>query len=278
LVADAYGWRMAFIVCGLPGVLFAIVAAFTLIEPRVKKAVSDLQTAAAPKVTYRQALKTLASKKTFGLVAAGAAVKAFIGYGHAPFTASFFYRNHTEEIATLAAMFGLKSGGFLGLALGLVGGIGGVIGTYIGGQMADHYAKKDIRGWMVVPAIAALVGIPIYLVAINMDSALMAMPLFVVTAALGSLWYGPIYATAQSIAPVNTRATASAVMLFVINLIGLGLGPLAVGLMSDGVSVGFNLGSAEGVRWALMISMGFNVIAAGCFWAARKTIAADMES
>ena len=278
LVADAYGWRMAFIVCGLPGVLFAIVAAFTLIEPRVKKAVSDLQTAAAPKVTYRQALKTLASKKTFGLVAAGAAVKAFIGYGHAPFTASFFYRNHTEEIATLAAMFGLKSGGFLGLALGLVGGIGGVIGTYIGGQMADHYAKKDIRGWMVVPAIAALVGIPIYLYALNMDSALLAMPLFVVTAALGSLWYGPIYATAQSIAPVNTRATASAVMLFVINLIGLGLGPLAVGLMSDGVSVGFNLGSAEGVRWALMISMGFNVIAAGCFWAARKTIAADMES
>ena len=84
--------------------------------------------------------------------------------------------------------------------------------------------------------------------------------------------------TAQSIAPVNTRATASAVMLFVINLIGLGLGPLVVGLMSDGFAVGFNLGTAEGVRWALMISMGFNIIAAGCFWAARKTIAADMES
>jgi MFS family permease len=278
LVADAYGWRMAFIVCGLPGVLFAIIAAFTLIEPRIKKAVTAVQAAAAPKVTYRQALKTLANKKTFGLVAGGAAVKAFIGYGHAPFTASFFYRNHTEEIASLAAMFGLKSGGFLGLSLGLVGGIGGVIGTYIGGQLADHYAKKDLRGWMVIPAVAALINIPIYLLAINMHSAVLALSIFVITSALGSLWYGPIYATAQSIAPVNTRATASAVMLFVINLIGLGLGPLVVGLMSDGFAVGFNLGTAEGVRWALMISMGFNIIAAGCFWAARKTIAGDMES
>jgi MFS family permease len=278
LVADAYGWRMAFIVCGLPGVLFAIIAAFTLIEPRIKKAVSAVQAAAAPKVTYRQALKTLANKKTFGLVAGGAAVKAFIGYGHAPFTASFFYRNHTEEIASLAAMFGLKSGGFLGLSLGLVGGIGGVIGTYIGGQLADHYAKKDLRGWMVIPAVAALINIPLYLLAINMHSAVLALSIFVITSALGSLWYGPIYATAQSIAPVNTRATASAVMLFVINLIGLGLGPLVVGLMSDGFAVGFNLGTAEGVRWALMISMGFNIIAAACFWAARKTIAGDMES
>lgn len=278
LVADAYGWRMAFIVCGLPGVLFAIIAAFTLIEPRIKKAVTAVQAAAAPKVTYRQALKTLASKKTFGFVASAAAVKAFIGYGHAPFTASFFYRNHTEEIAALAAMFGLKSGGFLGLALGLVGGIGGVIGTYIGGQLADHYAKKDLRGWMVVPAVAALINIPLYLIAINLGSAVMALTIFIFTAALGSLWYGPVYATAQSIAPVNTRATASAVMLFVINLIGLGLGPLVVGLMSDGFAVGFNLGSAEGVRWALIISMGFNLIAAACFWAARKTIEADMES
>jgi len=278
LVADAYGWRMAFIVCGLPGVLFALIAAFTLIEPRLKKVVAAVQAATAPKVTYRQALKTLASKKTFGLVATAAAVKAFIGYGHAPFTASFFYRNHTEEIASLAAMFGLKSGGFLGLALGLVGGIGGVIGTYIGGQLADHYAKKDLRGWMVVPAVAALINIPIFLFAINLHSAVLTLSIFIVTAAFGSLWYGPVYATAQSIAPVDTRATASAVMLFVINLIGLGLGPLVVGLMSDGFSVGFNLGTAEGVRWALIISMGFNLIAAGCFWAARKTIAGDMES
>lgn len=278
LVADAYGWRMAFIVCGAPGVLFAVIAAFTLIEPRLKKAVASVKAATQPRVTYRQALKTLARKKTFGFVATAAAVKAFIGYGHAPFTASFFYRNHTEEITALATMFGLKSGGFLGLALGLVGGIGGVIGTYVGGQLADHFAKKDLRGWMVVPAIAALINIPIFLLAINLQSAVLALAIFIVTAAFGSLWYGPVYATAQSIAPVNSRATASAVMLFVINLIGLGLGPLAVGLMSDVFAFQFDLGSAEGVRWALMISMGFNLIAAGCFWAARRTIKADMES
>jgi MFS family permease len=278
LVADAYGWRMAFIVCGAPGVLFALIAAFTLIEPRVKKAVAAVKVAAAPKVTYREALTTLASKRTFRLVAIAAAVKAFIGYGHAPFTASFFFRNHTEEVAALAADFGLKSGGFLGLALGISTGLGGALGAFLGGQIADRFGKRDIRAWMSVPAIAALVNIPIYMLAMMSGSAVVVLSVFALNAVLASLWYGPVYATAQSIAPVRTRATASAVMLFVINLIGLGLGPLVVGAMSDLFAHQLDLGAAEGVRWALIVSSSFGLIAFGCFWAARRSIAADMES
>ena len=79
---------------------------------------------------------------------------AFIGYGQAPFTASFFFRNHTAELASLAGQFGLKSAGFLGLSLGLIGGTAGVAGAWLGGVIADRYGAKDIRAYVAAPAVA----------------------------------------------------------------------------------------------------------------------------
>lgn len=278
VVADAWGWRAAFIVCGLPGLILAAIVALTLVEPRAKRVVADVKAAGARTgVTFKEALAVLAKKRTFWLVAFAAAVKAFIGYGHAPFTASFFFRNHTEEIARLASMFGLQSAGFLGLALGIVGGIAGAFGAFIGGQIADKYGGRDLRAYVSVPAIAALATIPIYITAITLPTAVGAMCLLAINAVLGTLWYGPVYATAQSIAPANMRATASAILLFIINLVGLGLGPLLVGLLSDVLAIQGGMGKAEGVRWALIISAMVGLLAAAFFWMARKTIRTEME-
>jgi MFS family permease len=90
---------------------------------------------------------------------------------------------------------------------------------------------------------------------------------------LGTICYGPVYCTAQSIVPPHMRATTAAILLFIINLIGLGLGPLAVGLLSDWFNHG--LGSAQGVRWALIVSTLFGLVAFAFFWIARKTIRED---
>jgi MFS family permease len=278
IVADEYGWRMAFIVCGLPGLVLAVIVALTLVEPRLKQAATAVKAAASKGgATFSEALKVLATKRTFWFVAFAAAVKAFIGYGHAPFTASFFFRNHTEEIAQTAAFFGLQSAGFLGLALGLVGGFGGVVGAYIGGQIADRFGAKDLRAYVSVPAIASLITIPIYVLAINLPEAKLAVGLLAINAVLGTLWYGPVYATAQSIVPPHMRATASAILLFIINLIGLGLGPLIVGAASDVFAIQFGMGKAEGIRWALMSSALFGFAAAAFFWLARKTIRTEFE-
>lgn len=280
IVADAFGWRWAFVVCGVPGVILAVVAALTLIEPRVRRTVSDLKSRAAAAhvgATFQQALKALAKKRTFWLVAFAAAIKAFIGYGHAPFTASFFYRNHTEEIAGLAAGFGLQSGGFLGLSLGLVAGVGGAFGAYMGGVIADKYGGRDYRAYVSVPAIASLITIPIYIFAVTLPFASFAILTLTLNAILGTLWYGPVYATAQSIVPPHMRATASAVLLFVINLVGLGLGPLAVGALSDVFAIHGGLGEAEGIRWALIVSALAGVASFLLFWMARKTIREEME-
>ena len=277
LVADAYGWRVAFMVAGAPGLLFALVAIFTLIEPR-RQLAADLAARAVNQISFAAALAVLATKKTFWLVAFAASIKAFVGYGHAPFTASFFFRNHGVELAQTAALFGLKSAGFLGLALGLIGGTAGVIGAWLGGVLADKLGAKDLRAYVVVPAIASVITIPFFIVAVSLDSAVAAGLLLVVPALLGTLWYGPVYATAQSIVDPAMRATASAVLLFIINLVGLGLGPLAVGALSDLLAGPMGLGEAQGVRWALIVSSLFGLIAFVLFWLARKTIREDMVS
>lgn len=277
LVADAYGWRAAFLVAGAPGIIFALLCWFTLKEPRKLIAQHSIAIQST-QVTFGETLKYLATKKTFWLIALGAAIKAFIGYGHAPFTASFFLRVHGEEVKALAENFGLQSIGFLGLALGLMGGTAGAISAYLGGQIADKYAKTDLRGYVVVPAFASLLAVPIYIIAVSVPSASLALWILVINGLLGSLWYGPVYAIGQSIVPPHMRATTSAILLFTINLIGLGLGPLAVGILSDVMANGFGLGSAEGVRWALMISTCFGIVAFILFWIARKTIREEMVS
>ncbi|EJL36271.1 sugar phosphate permease [Caulobacter sp. AP07] len=275
LVADAYGWRVAFMVAGAPGVLFALVAAFTLVEPR-RQLAADLAARAHSKISFGAALAVLAAKKTFWLVAFAASIKAFIGYGQAPFIASFFFRVHGADVAALAASFGLKSAGFLGLALGLIGGTAGVIGAWLGGVLADRLGARDLRAYVTVPAVASLVAIPFYILAVSVAAPMPAIAVLTIPVLLGTLWYGPVYATAQSIVDPAMRATASAVLLLIINLIGLGLGPVAVGALSDLLAGPGGLGEAQGVRWALILSTLFGLVAFALFWRARKTIREEM--
>lgn len=277
LVADAYGWRAAFLVAGLPGIIFALLTWFTLKEPRKLLGIQS-EKIMSVQASFGETMKHLLTKKTFWLIAVAAAIKAFIGYGHGPFTASFFMRVHTEEIAGLASMFGLKSIGFLGLALGIMGGVAGTISSIVGGMVADRYAKTDLRGYVTVPAIASVLAIPVYCIAVSVPSASVALWILVINGLMGSLWYGPVYAIGQSIVPPHMRATTAAILLFIINLIGLGLGPLAVGFLSDYMANGVGLGSAQGVRWALMISSFAGLVAFGLFWTGRKTIREEMES
>lgn len=306
LIADAYGWRAAFLVAGAPGLLLAFLTIFTLPEPR-KKLTAIMAAKATASVPLRAAMLVLISKKTFWLIAFAAAIKAFIGYGHAPFTASFFFRSHAGHIADLSAWItsvtGLSIGpiGTVGVALSVVSGVSGVLGVWLGGVIADKLGARDLRAYVVVPAIASLITIPIFITAVSVPNATGALILLALPAIIGSLWYGPVYATAQSIVQPQMRATCAAVLLFIINLVGLGLGPLFVGIVSDLWAGGIlqqsgltaadcgkamleankaacGVAQAEGLRWALIISMGFNVLAFALFWMARKTIREEMVS
>lgn len=283
LIADAFGWRVAFLIVGLPGILLAMVVVATLVEPRLRKAAAAVRAATEAGAAQRDAtsfgdvMRVLRGKRTFWYMAFAVSIVAFIGYGHAPFGASFFLRVHGEEIGVLAARFGLGPIGFVGLSLGLILGIAAGAGVFLGGIIADRFGARDLRFYMTIPGIAVLISVPIYSIALLMPSFLPILPLLAVNSILVSLWQGPVYATVQNVAPTHMRATAASIFLFIANLIGLGLGPLAVGLASDILAGPFGLGSAEGVRWALIGSQFLAIPAFVCFWLARRTIREEME-
>ena len=277
LIADAYGWRTAFLFAGLPGLLMAVVAWTTLREPR-RQLHTDMAALKASRPDFRTAMAEIRGKRSFWLIAFAAAIKAFIGYGAASFLAPFFFRNHGAELAQIAGGFGLGVTGFLGVALGIVLGLTGAVGTWMGGWLADKYGARDLRAYVSIPAISTLLGIPFYIAGLLVDSAVLALILFAFPPILNTLWYGPGYAAVQGLVQPQTRATATAVLLFIINLIGLGLGPLGVGAVSDFISGPMGLGSAEGVRWSLMIFIMFGAVASGLFWLARSSIREEMVS
>jgi MFS family permease len=251
--------------------------ALTVKEPRAQPAANT--PGAAPAIAdFGDVLRALSNKPTFWLAAASAGFLAFVGYGHLFFIQSFFLRSHGPEIAALAAPFGLKAKGFLGIATGLMIGGGGFVGTLLGGAIADHAATRDRRRHMSVPALASLAALPVLVLIFTLPSAPVAIALIFVVNALGTLWYGPFYSTAQSVVAQRHRATAAALLLLVLNLIGLGLGPPFVGALSDFLATREQLGAAEGLRWSMIITAFVSLISVALLLAARHTVRRDVVS
>ena len=281
LVADAYGWRAAFMVAGLPGLALAALIGLTVKEPRPRAAPGPAAVAQSLVQPFRDLADTvtaLRDKPSFWFAALATGFSAFVGYGLLFFNASFFLRCHGAELAQLAGHFGLKSQGLLGLALGLVTGIGGFTGTVIGGWIADRASTRDRRVFASVPAVAALIAVPAVFVIYLVPGVLPALALLLIPNVALTIWYGAVYSTAQSVVAPRRRATAAALLLLILNLIGLGLGPTFLGFLSDLLANAGHLGKAEGLRWAIIVTGCFNLLSAGFFWMARRTVREDVVS
>jgi MFS family permease len=280
-MSDYFGWRQAFMVAAVPGLVLAVVAAFTLKEPRDRLAAAAKaagETTTAVLATFSETLRYLLARRAFWFMAWGAGIRSFLGYGHAAFAPSFFYRCHGPEIAALAHHFHLKPQTFVGISLGVIGGVGGTLGSWVGGQIADRWGARDLRVYGSVPAGAVLISVPVAVVLYTTPSAALGLSLIVVTTFVGALWYGPIYASAQGMVPQRMRAMSASIMLFVINFLGLVLGALAIGALSDLLNKAAHLGPAEGVRWALILSTLAGSVSALLFWFARMNVREEMVS
>ena len=166
----------------------------------------------------------------------------------------------------------------MGLALGLMSGVFGTFSSWAGGYIADRFGGKDFRAYGSVPAVASLIVVPFYFLVYLADSAVTALLLMIPLHLMGSLWYGPVYASGQSLVPPNMRATSASILIFIINMVGLGGGALVVGALSDWFNLGWGMGKSDGIRWALITSGCFGVIAAGLFTMARRRIREEMVS
>ncbi len=272
LVADAYGWRTAFLVAGIPGVVLAPFLLLVLREPR--KAHAALLRTAPPGALAT--VRTLLAVRTYRLIVIATALQAAVGYGFGPFIASFFIRNHGPEIVAMATQAGMGVSGFLGLTLGLSTGLAGAAGVWLGGLLADRFGRSDVRAYVTIPAFASLAALPCYAVIFSIDSGALALAGLALPNMLGAMWMGPVHSTQQSVSPPEIRGGATALFLLVLNLVGVGLGPLFVGTASDAISWQFDQDSGRSLRAALILTSLVAPFSAFLFWRARSSIGRDM--
>jgi predicted MFS family arabinose efflux permease len=275
VVADAFGWRTAFVLAGAPGILAAILVFVVLPEPRSK--LQQLSQRAQQKSAFGETLKCLLSKPAFVFSALAGTTIAFTSYSHQAFAPAYFFRVHGEELATLSAQFGLQPMSFLGLAFGLIVGVGGSCGLWLGGKLADSMAKTNRGNYCLVPAVALVIFFPVQVAAFLAPSLIWSLIAFIPANFLLSTWFAPMQATIQSVAPKTMRATASAITLLSINLIGLGLGPLLLGILSDSFAAILEIPSAEALTWALVVMTVFSLLASLFFFIARKHVNRNLE-
>jgi hypothetical protein len=157
---------------------------------------------------------------------------------------------------------GMTNTAELGLWLGLMSGVFLGIGTFLGGTLSDRLAarKKDVRWYLWLSAGATLLGIPFTFLLYLWPEGRMALVLSIPGSILSPMWLGPTGAMTQGLVKLHMRATASAILLFVINMIGLGLGPQTVGLVSDLLTPIYG---KEAIRYALLF-----VVVPGSVWGA----------
>lgn len=264
IVKDLYGWRVALMLVGAPGLLLALVVLVFLHEPRHSRNPEAAATAAAAvPLSTRAALREIFSSRAFVYILIASSVVAFLGYGKALWTISFFIRSH--GLSTTEA----------GLSMAVVLGLAGVLGTWLGGKMADKYGARDKRHLLTFPAYGMAVAAPMLFLGYYMEDWRIAVALLIVPTVLNLAYYGPAYGCVQGLVEPRARALAASIMLFGQNLIGLGLGPFLFGVLSDALQP---VAGQESVRWVLYGAAWLGLIPAYFFWRASLRLTAEMKS
>lgn len=263
IVNDLYGWRVALMLVGAPGLLLAVAVLYLMREPRHHAAQDTAAKTAAAPLSTRAALGEIFASRAFVYILVAASVTAFLGYGKALWTISFFIRSH--GLSTTEA----------GLSMAVVLGLAGAFGTWLGGKMADHFGKRDRRHILSFPAYGMAVAAPLLFLGYYMNDWRIAVALLVVPTILNAAYYGPAYACVQGLVEPRARAVAASIMLFGQNLIGLGLGPFLFGALSDFFAP---LAGQESVRWVLYGAAWLGLIPAFYFWRASLRLGAELKS
>ena len=238
-LGQLYGWRIAFLAVGIPGILLAGLVRFTLREP-------PRAPAPARRDSAFEVLRFMARRRAFVHMASGAALFAFAGYGAGAFTPIFLMRVHEFELAEA------------GTWLGIIALVAGGLGTYLGGALADRLARSELRWYLRMPAFASLLSIVFSCLLYAWPDGRTALVLSIPASVLGIMYLGPTFAMTQSLVRPEMRALAAAILLLIINAVGLGLGPWFVGSLSDALEPRFGV---DAIRWASLATV---VVATSC--------------
>ena len=269
-VGHTYGWRAAFLLVGLPGIGVALLMKLTLRE--LPRGFSDPVRAVVEPPPVGKVVRDLLAKTSFVHLAFAAALHNFAVYGVGNWYAAFLMRSHGMNVA--------KAGTILAICTV----IGGAAGTYIGGMLSDRLATRrhDSRYYLWVPALSLLIGFPLSQGVLFFDDTRIVIALLSPVVMCSAAYLAPSITATYGLVGIRERALASAVLLFIINLIGLGLGPLLAGIASDqlrqmflerGLTEAQALGA--GLRWSLRIIVGINLWSAAHYFIAARTLRAE---
>ena len=244
---------------GVPGIILAIVVRMSLREPMRGMAEGRVDVGVQP--TVLETFNYLWSKRAFRHLSFGAALTAFVGYGVVTWVPAYLIRS-----------FGMETGE-VGTYLGLILGIPGGIGIALGGWMADRYGARDTRWYLWVVSVALLLGAPFSFGIYLADTAAMALLFLIVPILLGNFYQATTFSQTQGLVSLRMRSVAAAVLLFILNIVGLGLGPQAVGILSDVLREDYG---QESLRYSLFVFSFVNIWSAYHFYHAGKYLKEDL--
>jgi MFS family permease len=252
---------MAFFIVGGVGLLVAPLLKLVVREPQRGALDAQTRPVAAPRIGA--VLRLLMRKRSFWGLSLGGASSSIMAYGALFWLPSFFMRSYGMTLVQVSVFYS---------ALTLVGGVAGI---WLGGVLADRYGAAHRSAYALVPAAAFLLTVPFYVFGVLSPALSWVSVIFVVPVALGLVWLGPTTAAIQHLVPPEMRAVASAIFLFVNNLIGLGCGALLIGALSDAMTARFGV---DALRYAILAGTSFYLLAALLFYLSSKRLDRDWES
>jgi predicted MFS family arabinose efflux permease len=260
VIATLVDWRFAFLAVGFAGVLLAPIFRLAMREP--ERGAFDARTPGRPPPTVAVIARTLAAKPSFWLISLGASCCSMMGYGLFFWLPAFFVRSYNMSLLQASLFFG---------AMLLLGGLAGI---WAGGWMGDRFGPAKRGRYLTIPALAFLLTLPFYLLGILAPLPALAFFVLLIPTALGLVWLGPVVTAIQHLVRADMRATTSALFLFIINLLGIGVGTWAIGALSDFLQLRF---AADSLRYSILAGTCFYLLAAALFFAAARRLEADWQ-
>lgn len=256
---ESFGWRHTFIMLGVPGVLVAVLVKITLKEPRLTQQ-AIISPEKQPSVKF--VLKTLWQQRTFRHIFIAFCISYFFSMGTSQWLATYFIRSHDMGMTELGTWLAISWGGF------------GFVGNYLGGHWTTaylaHKEKWQMRAVALLSITYGALSVGVYLV----EDKTLALVFLSLSAFFISTTNGAVFSALQSLVSDRMRAMTIAVLFLFANLIGFGLGPLALGITSDLLNP---ILGQESLRYALALSCPGLLWVAFHYWQAAKTIEADIR-
>jgi len=253
------GWRLTFILIGMPGIFLALLVKFTLREPRLQRPPEIIKSYP----DFKEVLLILWQRRALRSIVIAFSVAYFFGLGFAQWLPAFFMRSHGMEAHEIGTWFAITWGGL------------GFLGTYVGGVLTNRYASCQEALQLRWIAVAFFISGALYLMVFLSGNQYHAIGYMALAGVVNAMCNGPIFSAVQNLVTDNMRSATLAIIFLLANFIGLGLGPLTVGVFSDLLEPTFG---QESLRYSMALFTPGLAWVGYFYWQASKTIEAEIQA